>query len=48
MKKKDIDFSDFEAIQAHLQEEGDKPRYKNRQKMNKAKEMLLKGIVIDK
>jgi hypothetical protein len=28
MKKKDIDFSDFEAIQDILQKEGDKPFYK--------------------
>jgi hypothetical protein len=29
-KNEDIDFSDFEAIQAHLQEEGDKPKYRNK------------------
>jgi transcriptional regulatory protein LevR len=47
MERKDIDFSDFEAIQANLQKEGDKEEYSKQQKQNKMKASLLAAICID-
>ena len=47
MNNKEMDFSDFEAIQQHLQEEGNKEEYKKLQAENRINRQKLEHIKID-